>query len=132
MTATQETQTEVAQKAAALKASNKPPKLSANLLKASTAVAFAQALRPDDKHPQHDRKHAHAPRGPPRLLSKSEVLHITGASYQSIWKWMRAGKFPRSRIAGAGRDGSKSVWLSTEIEEWLSQLPVRPLKGDAQ
>jgi predicted DNA-binding transcriptional regulator AlpA len=61
-----------------------------------------------------------------RLLSKSEVLAITGVSYPTIWAWMRAGKFPRSRIVGG-----KSMWLSTEIEEWLAALPVRPLKGDA-
>ena len=38
---------------------------------------------------------------------------------------MRAGTFPRSRIAGG-----KSKWLSTEVDAWLAALPVRPLKGD--
>jgi predicted DNA-binding transcriptional regulator AlpA len=39
---------------------------------------------------------------------------------------MRDGRFPRSRIVGG-----KSMWLSSEIDAWLSGLPLRPLKGDA-
>jgi prophage regulatory protein len=61
-----------------------------------------------------------------RLLSKPEVMTITGLSYPTLWAWMRAGKFPRSRIVGG-----KSMWLSSEIDAWLAGLPVRPLKGDA-
>jgi predicted DNA-binding transcriptional regulator AlpA len=34
--------------------------------------------------------------------------------------------FPRARVVGG-----KSMWLSSEIDEWLASLPVRPLKGDA-
>jgi predicted DNA-binding transcriptional regulator AlpA len=64
-----------------------------------------------------------------RLLSKAEVLALTGVSYPTIWTWMRTGMFPRSRMIN-GSNG-KSVWLSTEIEEWLAGLRLRPLKGDA-
>ena len=63
--------------------------------------------------------------GPPRLLDKAEILTITGVSFPTVWAWMRAGTFPRSRVVGG-----KSMWLSTEIDAWLAQLPVRPLKGD--
>ena len=63
--------------------------------------------------------------GPPRLLSKSDVLAIANVTFPTIWSWMRSGKFPRSRVCGG-----KSMWLSTEIEEWLAALPVRTLKGD--
>jgi predicted DNA-binding transcriptional regulator AlpA len=62
-----------------------------------------------------------------RLLDKHEVCAIVGATYPTIWEWMRNGKFPRSRICGG-----KSMWLSTEIEAWLAALPVRPLKGDVE
>jgi predicted DNA-binding transcriptional regulator AlpA len=62
---------------------------------------------------------------PPRLLDKAEVLAITGVSFPTLWLWMRANKFPRSRVAGG-----KSKWLSTEIDEWLHALPLRRLKGD--
>jgi predicted DNA-binding transcriptional regulator AlpA len=60
-----------------------------------------------------------------RLLSKPEVLAITGTSYPTLWQMMRDGRFPRARI-----HGGRSMWLSTEID-WLAGLKVRPLKGDA-
>jgi len=64
--------------------------------------------------------------GVPRLLDRVEVVAIVGATYPTLWDWMRAGKFPRSRIVGG-----KSKWLSTEVDAWLATLPVRPLNGDA-
>jgi predicted DNA-binding transcriptional regulator AlpA len=60
-----------------------------------------------------------------RLLDRHEVCAITGVTYPSLWTWMRAGTFPRSRIVGG-----KSKWRSDEIEAWIAALPVRPLKGD--
>jgi predicted DNA-binding transcriptional regulator AlpA len=63
---------------------------------------------------------------PVRLLGKAEVLQITGVSFPTVWAWMRAGTFPRSRIVGG-----KSMWRSDEIDAWLAGLKVRPLKGDA-
>jgi predicted DNA-binding transcriptional regulator AlpA len=69
---------------------------------------------------------AHQAQGPPpRLLDKGEILTITGVTFPTIWAWMRAGTFPRSRIVGG-----KSMWVSTEVDDWLATLPVRPLKGD--
>jgi predicted DNA-binding transcriptional regulator AlpA len=65
-------------------------------------------------------------RSPTRLLKKSEVLAIAGVTYPSVWTWMRAGTFPRSRIVGG-----RSMWRSDEIEAWLNGLPLRPLKGDS-
>ena len=61
-----------------------------------------------------------------RLLSKAEVCQTVGVSFPTIWVWMRAGSFPRSRIVGG-----KSMWRSDEIAQWLDDLQVRPLKGDA-
>ena len=60
-----------------------------------------------------------------RLIGKGEVLARVGASYPTIWQWMRDGKFPRSRELGG-----KSVWLEAEIEKWILDRPVRRLKGD--
>jgi predicted DNA-binding transcriptional regulator AlpA len=110
-----------AKKAAALKATSHK-----RISPKTRYLAAARAIEQSDSH-QHDRKQVHAPRAPPdaRLLSKAEVLAIAGVTYPSLWAWMRAGKFPRSRIV-VGR----SMWLSTEINEWLAGLPVRPLKGD--
>jgi predicted DNA-binding transcriptional regulator AlpA len=76
---------------------------------------------------QHDQRYAHGARALPavRLLSKSEVLAITSVTFPTIWSWMRAGTFPRSRVVGG-----KSMWRSDEIDAWLAALPVRALKGD--
>ena len=91
-------------------------------VRVAEAEAETQAERP-----QRQRKPAFS-RAPPGvcLLDKHEIRDITGLSFQTIWAWMRANKFPRSRIVGG-----KSMWLSTEIDSWLAGLPVRPLKGDA-
>jgi predicted DNA-binding transcriptional regulator AlpA len=37
---------------------------------------------------------------PVRLLNKREILAITGLTFPTIWKMMRAGTFPRSRVVG--------------------------------
>jgi hypothetical protein len=61
-----------------------------------------------------DRKNAeangHPPRAPPSvlLLSKTDVVGITGVTYVTIWKWMCAGTFPRSRVVGG-----KAMWAVT-------------------
>jgi predicted DNA-binding transcriptional regulator AlpA len=66
------------------------------------------------------------PAFPSTLLTKQEILAITKKTYPTIWTWMMAGKFPRSRIVGGS-----SMWLSSEVADWLAGLQVRPLKGDA-
>jgi predicted DNA-binding transcriptional regulator AlpA len=62
---------------------------------------------------------------PVRLLTKSGVCALANATFPSIWAWMRAGTFPRARVVGG-----RSMWLSSEIDTWLADLPVRRLKGD--
>jgi prophage regulatory protein len=63
-----------------------------------------------------------------RVLSKREVLDRLGVTFPTIWKWMRAGKFPRARELGPG----KSCWVESEINEWILTRPIRRLKGDEQ
>jgi prophage regulatory protein len=117
------------------KESAKKPELissvSPELIKANLKDRAKAALAGEPLPCNHDRVHTHGARAPPplveRLLSKYEVMTITGMSYPTLWAWMRAGKFPRSRIVGG-----KSMWLSTEIDAWLAGLPKRPLKGDAE
>jgi prophage regulatory protein len=60
-----------------------------------------------------------------RLLSRREVIDRVGVSYPTLWSWMRAGKFPRSRVVGG-----KVAWLESEIDRWIAELPIKPLKGD--
>jgi len=131
MTASQAPQVAFAKRAPAIKARSKSTKLSDELIEANNKAAIEEGLSPDTGRHRHDRERVHAPRAPPvRLLNKAEVLSLTGVTFPTIWTWMRAGKFPRARIIGKGSN-SKSVWRSDEVEQWLADLPVRRLKGDA-
>jgi predicted DNA-binding transcriptional regulator AlpA len=60
-----------------------------------------------------------------RLIPKREVLARVGVTYPTLWKWMRNGKFPRSRAVGF-----RAMWFEHEVEAWLKGLPNTPLKGD--
>jgi prophage regulatory protein len=62
-----------------------------------------------------------------RLLSKPEIVDRTNLSYPTIWQKMRAGTFPRSRIVGG-----KVMWLESEFDSWVKDLPKSVLKGDAE
>jgi predicted DNA-binding transcriptional regulator AlpA len=63
---------------------------------------------------------------PAWLLTKHQIVALSGFTYPWIWQMMMRGQFPRSRIVGG-----KSMWLASEIDAWLAALPIRPLKGDA-
>ena len=62
-----------------------------------------------------------------RLLSKLQVMDRVGVCFPTLWKWMRAGTFPRSRALGGS-----TVWIASEVEAWMASLPMRPLKGDPE
>jgi predicted DNA-binding transcriptional regulator AlpA len=121
-------QVAVAKKAAKLKGSSKPALLAEQIAANQAHIAEAALV---DTALKNNRHHVpHAARAPPlevRLLGKPEILAITNLTFPTIWRMMRAGTFPRSRIVGG-----KSMWLSTEVEAWLAALPVRVLKGDAE
>jgi len=69
---------------------------------------------------------------PTHLLSKREVLKLTGVSYPTIWKWMQQGNFPRSRLLGEpGSKTARVCWYAHEVEAWLAGLPLQKIKGDA-
>jgi predicted DNA-binding transcriptional regulator AlpA len=119
----QSAQVEPARMAAAMKAANEAKWPQPHWLQTHTLTAPASEtpLSPERVN------EANRSQGPPRLLDRHEVCAVANVSYPTIWTWMRAGRFPRSRIVGG-----KSMWLSTEIEAWMSALPVRALKGDAE
>ena len=112
--------------------SAKKPALSPELIEANLKDRAKAALAAGElpRH-KHDGEHVHGARAPPplteRLMSKPEVVTATSTSYPTIWAWMRAGKFPRSRVVGG-----RSMWLASEVNAWLAGLPRRPLKGDAE
>jgi predicted DNA-binding transcriptional regulator AlpA len=107
------------------KAAGKADTKTATLSPALDAAKAARALTPDRNRDQPDRQRAHAPRV--YLLNKAEVCAIANVTFPTLWAWMRAGSFPRARVVGG-----KSMWRSDDIDAWLANLPVRPLKGDAE
>ncbi len=74
----------------------------------------------------HPRKSAPAPHeeterslpervaGIDQVLSARDIERITGRHRCTVYRWVRAGTFPRKR-AGGGRG-----WLRSDIERWLS------------
>jgi predicted DNA-binding transcriptional regulator AlpA len=115
-----------AKEAAAIRANASRAKAAALASMPSLTVTNQQESATVPAHRAHDRQRALAPRAHNiRLLDKREILAITNVTFPTIWAWMRAGTFPRSRVVGG-----KSMWLSTDIEAWLAALPVRQLKGD--
>ena len=61
-----------------------------------------------------------------RLLSKHEVMDITGKSYPTLWSWMTKGTFPKPVVCG-----HENRWIASEVAAWIQALPRRRLKGDA-
>lgn len=54
-------------------------------------------------------------RHPSRLIRLAEVKRRTGMSTSTIYRWMKAGKFPRSRTIG----GYIAVWSEDELNDWI-------------
>lgn len=52
---------------------------------------------------------------PLRLIRLKEVKRRTGMSTSTIYRWMKAGKFPRSHSLG----GYIAVWSEDEVSNWL-------------
>lgn len=58
---------------------------------------------------------------PERIIRMKEACHITGLSHVTIWRYEKAGRFPkRRRLAPTGIVG----WLLSEVHEWMQQLEV--------
>ena len=66
---------------------------------------------------------------PLRLLRLDEVKAITGLADTTIWRYEKAGAFPRRRQIGPNR----TAWLLSEIEDWVAGLAPLELgeKGNA-
>jgi prophage regulatory protein len=58
------------------------------------------------------------------ILRLPAVTARVGVSSTSIWRWYRAGRFPKPRRLGAGSVG----WLASEVDEWIQS---RAVTGDA-
>jgi prophage regulatory protein len=55
-----------------------------------------------------------------RLIDLPEVKRRTGLSRSTIYNYIAAGLFPRSRKLGLRRVG----WLETEINAWIAERPA--------
>lgn len=55
-----------------------------------------------------------------KLLRKAEVLEMVGVSYPTIWRWVRAGSFPKPISMG-----ERSMWVMDEVQAWILSLPRR-------
>lgn len=67
-----------------------------------------------------------APRAQPlvRLLNKKQVLQIVKVTWPTLWKMIRALKFPQP-VDINGRP----YWREDDLSEWQNSLPRRVYKG---
>jgi prophage regulatory protein len=54
------------------------------------------------------------------LLALDEVMGRVSLCRATIYRWIRAGKFPKSRQLGP----DCVRWLESEITDWISNLPT--------
>ena len=54
------------------------------------------------------------------MLSKKQVVERTGLSATTIWRQVRAGKFPSPRQLTPNRIG----WPEDEVQNWEESRPV--------
>ena len=50
-----------------------------------------------------------------QFLPYADIRTITRKSRSTIWRWERAGIFPRSRKIGPNSVG----WVASEIQNWI-------------
>jgi predicted DNA-binding transcriptional regulator AlpA len=61
---------------------------------------------------------------PLKFICKRDLLiKIGGLSYTTVWAWMKAGTFPRSRTVGG-----KTVWIEDEVDRWMRSRTLSTLK----
>ena len=52
-----------------------------------------------------------------RIIRKPELLQILGVSHPSVWRWEKAGLFPKRISLGTNSSG----WLESEVTAWLNK-----------
>jgi predicted DNA-binding transcriptional regulator AlpA len=60
-----------------------------------------------------------------RLISRTELRRFVPISDMGLWRWLRAGKFPRPVYIGARR-----YWTASSITRWLADRSAEA-KNDA-
>ena len=57
-----------------------------------------------------------------RLIRFDELHHITGLSASSLWRYEKAGLFPR-RVKLAPSQNSAVAWRLSDVKAWMDALP---------
>jgi predicted DNA-binding transcriptional regulator AlpA len=57
------------------------------------------------------------------LLDRHQIVALVGLSYPTVWKMMCRGAFPRGRTVR-----HKTMWLASEVTNWIAALPVSPIR----
>jgi prophage regulatory protein len=73
---------------------------------------------------QSNTKGEEAAEAPLVFLSKAQVLKKVSATWPTVWKWCREGRFPKPRALGP----NKTVWLEHEVNDWIRAQPIRKYK----
>ncbi|WP_082833092.1 AlpA family phage regulatory protein [Geobacter anodireducens] len=55
-----------------------------------------------------------------RMIRLPEILNLTGVSRSTIWRWIKAGNFPRPVRMSPGTIG----WRSSDVLGWIDSLPT--------
>ena len=50
-----------------------------------------------------------------RIIRKPELLAQLGVTHTTVWRWEKAGKFPKRLRLGKNACG----WLKSEVEAWI-------------
>ena len=61
-----------------------------------------------------------SPAAPPaleRLIGRKEVLILIGISNATLWRWIKAGRFPAPMKIGK----KKVAWRSSVLATWIAQ-----------
>ncbi len=61
-----------------------------------------------------------SPPAPPpleRLIGRKEVLILIGISNATLWRWIKAGRFPAPMKIGK----KKVAWRSSVLAHWITQ-----------
>ncbi len=62
------------------------------------------------------------------MLRPPEVMARTGLSRTTIWRRVKAGKFPAPLVLGENSIG----WTAQSIEDWLESRPRRTYGAEAE
>ncbi|WP_217705549.1 helix-turn-helix transcriptional regulator [Peristeroidobacter soli] len=62
----------------------------------------------------------------PRLLRLRQVIEITALGRDTIYRYIRAGQFPRQRRISE----RASAWREDEIKEWVDSRPIVELNSE--